>query len=276
VFYGERLPWWITVTATGPTGHGSRFLPDTAVEQIIALSQKALAFRQNQRDILFQNEPDHANCAHAVVSKITKKALENKNNGNGGAKKPNLGDVTTLNITALEAGVKAGGEYVVNCVPPVAKANMDIRISPHVDPEEIRSMVNTWCRECAAMPSSLRWDFIGDVNSSTKHATTVPDAEVNPWYGCFQKAMENMNLRFRPEVFPAATDSRFLRALGIRALGFSPMRNSEILLHEVDERLKVDVFLEGVEVFVGLIEELGSVGPEVDQLAQKLEGAVKC
>jgi len=35
VFYGERLPWWVDVTATGNTGHGSRFIDNTAVEQII-------------------------------------------------------------------------------------------------------------------------------------------------------------------------------------------------------------------------------------------------
>jgi aminoacylase len=59
-----------------------------------------------------------------------------------------------------------------------------------------------------------------------------------------------------PAVFPAATDSRFLRALGIRALGFSPMRNSEILLHEYNENLKVCVFEEGLEVYVKLIEHI--------------------
>ncbi len=39
VFYGERLPWWVNVTATGPTGHGSRFIDNTAVEQLVELSQ---------------------------------------------------------------------------------------------------------------------------------------------------------------------------------------------------------------------------------------------
>jgi hypothetical protein len=32
-----------------------------------------------------------------------------------------LGDVTSLNITTLEAGVKAGNSFVYNCVPSVAK-----------------------------------------------------------------------------------------------------------------------------------------------------------
>jgi len=73
-----------------------------------------------------------------------------------------------------------------------------------------------------------------------------------------------MKLKFVPEVFPAATDSRFLRALGIRALGFSPMRNSEIMLHEDNEYLDESVFLEGIGVYVGLIEALGKQGPQLD------------
>jgi aminoacylase len=36
LFYGERLPWWIEVEATGKTGHGSRFIDCTAGEYIVA------------------------------------------------------------------------------------------------------------------------------------------------------------------------------------------------------------------------------------------------
>ena len=57
-------------------------------------------------------------------------------------------------------------------------------------------------------------------------------------------------------IFPAATDSRFLRALGIRAIGFSPMRNSPILLHEHDEYLDRGVFVEGCAVYEKLLRVL--------------------
>jgi aminoacylase len=38
-----------------------------------------------------------------------------------------------------------------------------------------------------------------------------------------------------PQIFPAATDSRYLRQLGVPALGFSPMRHTPVLLHDNDE-----------------------------------------
>ena len=57
-------------------------------------------------------------------------------------------------------------------------------------------------------------------------------------------------------MFPAATDSRFVRQLNIPALGFSPMKNTQILLHEHNEMLHKDTFLEGIDVYVNLFTDL--------------------
>ena len=255
VFYGERLPWWIDVTATGPTGHGSRFIDNTAVEQLIELANKALAFRQGQRNLLFDSQ--HENCAHAVAAK----------------KKKTLGDVTSLNITTLQAGVQVADTYAYNCVPPVAKCSLDIRISPHVPPKQISDMLDVWCRECSKDPTngaSLRWSYIGGHgNDLQEHATTSTCPKVNPWYRVFAESLEKMGFEIDPQVFPAATDSRFLRALGIRALGFSPMRNTEIMLHENNEYIPESTFLEGIGVYVGVIQALASQTQATDALAVK-------
>ena len=48
LFYGEQLPRFFDVSATGRTGHGSRFIDSTAVEQIIGVTNRALTFRQDQ------------------------------------------------------------------------------------------------------------------------------------------------------------------------------------------------------------------------------------
>ncbi len=36
LFYGERVQWWITVKFTGNTGHGSRFIENTAAEKLVS------------------------------------------------------------------------------------------------------------------------------------------------------------------------------------------------------------------------------------------------
>ena len=252
VFYGERLPWWIDIKATGPTGHGSRFIENTAVEQLIELSNKALAFRKGQKEQLGMAE--HENCTHAVV-----------------AKRKTLGDVTSLNITSLKAGVYAGSHLAYNCVPPVAECTLDIRISPHVQPSEIGNMLDVWCQECSKDPKSgsqITWQYSSKDggNRMQQHATTSMDANVNPWYMVFAETLEkDLGIPLVPQVFPAATDSRFLRALGIRALGFSPMRNTEIKLHEIDEYIEESNFLEGIAVYVKLVETLGSQGKHIDE-----------
>ena len=273
VFYGERLPWWIEVTATGATGHGSRFIEPTAMQQIVSFASKALAFRAEQKDLLFGGggPSKHAGCAHAIAAK-GKTALTT------------LGDVTTLNITGMRAGVDAGdGTVAANVVPPTAVATVDIRISPHVPPEHMKAKLDGWCRECSPgneedknKVGGVSWAFLGhhgndddkDKDGKDKnmaHHTTATDKDVNPFYQHFVDGVSLSGIDVLPEVFPAATDSRFLRALGIRALGFSPMRRSEIMLHEYDENIKVEVFEEGLEVFFKLIRHLVMIPKQADE-----------
>lgn len=97
------------------------------------------------------------------------------------------------------------------------------------------------------------------------------------------------------EIFPAATDSRFIRAVsiytdinrrlsverhrgffcmvcllrllqaGIPAIGFSPMNRTPILLHDHNEFLNEQVFLKGIHVFERLIPALASVPARPDE-----------
>ena len=73
--------------ATGPTGHGSRFIENTAVSKLMSVCKKALAFRAEQESEIGMGVHSAGNggCKHAQAKK--------------------LGDVTTLNLTMLRAGV---------------------------------------------------------------------------------------------------------------------------------------------------------------------------
>lgn len=61
--------------------------------------------------------------------------------------------------------------------------------------------------------------------------------------------MSQRKLSLETHVFPGGTDSQFLRAIGIPSIGFSPMNNTPILLHDHDEFLKADVYLRGIEIY---------------------------
>ena len=140
VFYGERLPWWVRVLARGNTGHGSRFIDGTAVEQVIGVANRALDFRASQRSLLHEGR-QHTNCSHSVAA----------------ARKTTLGDVTTINVTMLRAGVRSGDIDVLNVVPPTAEAAFDIRISPHMPTSEMSSLLDSWCQEVQKNTPGTYW-----------------------------------------------------------------------------------------------------------------------
>jgi len=51
----------------------------------------------------------------------------------------------------------------------------------------------------------------------------------------------------------------FLFKVGIPALGFSPMNNTPVLLHDHNEYLNSKVFLRGIDVYVSMISRLANV-----------------
>ena len=85
-------------------------------------------------------------------------------------------------------------------------------------------------------------------------------AKDDPWYQAFCRAVvDKHKLKVKPQIFPAATDSRFIREVGIPALGFSPMPNTPVLLHDHNEFLNEDIFLRGIDIFVDIINNVANV-----------------
>lgn len=231
VFYGERTPLWVTIKATGNTGHGSRFISNLAVEKILSVSNKAMKLREEQRQELINS----GGCSHSVAKK--------------------LGDVLTLNLTVLEAGVKTNEKYAYNVIPDKAMAGFDMRVPITFPLKDVRKLLDEWCSE-----EGLSWEFMHDPGN--EHYVTsfdINDKETSPFWKQFVSTCKRLKVEIETEIFPAGTDSRFLRKAGIPAFGFSPMRNSPILLHEHNEYLHKDVFLEGVELYCELIFDMVNI-----------------
>lgn len=60
-------------------------------------------------------------------------------------------------------------------------------------------------------------------------------------------------------MFPGGTDSRYLRSVGIPAIGFSPMNNTPVLLHDHDEYLHADVYLKGIDIYKKILEKVANI-----------------
>jgi acetylornithine deacetylase/succinyl-diaminopimelate desuccinylase-like protein len=73
------------------------------------------------------------------------------------------------------------------------------------------------------------------LDNSGKPAMTPVDSS-NPWWSVFEEAVKKAGGKLgKPEVFPASTDARYFRKVGIPALGFSPIANTPVLLHDHNE-----------------------------------------
>jgi hypothetical protein len=45
----------------------------------------------------------------------------------------------------------------------------------------------------------------------------------DPWFQALNRATDKHEIKIDPRIFPAGTDSRYIREIGIPAFGFSPM-----------------------------------------------------
>ncbi|XP_053989592.1 aminoacylase-1-like [Hylaeus volcanicus] len=160
--------------------------------------------------------------------------------------KVNLGDVTTVNLTMLKGGVQT------NVLPASLTAVFDIRIDPSIDQEEFEATIKKWCQEAGP---DVTYSF---EEKNVKIENTKLD-DSNPYWTAFKKTCDGLGLNLTAEIFPGGTDSRFVRGVGIPAIGFSPMNKTKILLHDNDEYLNKDIFLKGIEIYMKIIPAVANV-----------------
>ncbi|BAF24130.2 Os08g0511900, partial [Oryza sativa Japonica Group] len=92
-----------------------------------------------------------------------------------------------------------------------------------------------------------------------KPAVTPADSS-NVWWALFEEAVKRAGGKLgKPEIFPASTDARYFRVLGIPAFGFSPMTNTPILLHDHNEFLSKDEYLKGIGIYESIIRTLATL-----------------
>ncbi|KAM4089628.1 hypothetical protein ACB094_07G167400 [Castanea mollissima] len=230
VFYAERSPWWLVIKATGQPGHGAKLYDNSAMENLFKSIESVRRFRASQFDLV-------------------KAGLKAE------------GEVVSVNMAFLKAGTPSPTGFVMNLQPSEAQAGFDIRVPPTADPESLeRRIAEEWAPASRNMTFELG-QFKQKANVYDKFGKpllTVTDSS-NPWWDLLGEAVKKANGKLgKPEIFPAATDSRYFRELGFPAIGFSPMANTPILLHDHNEFLNQDEYLKGVDVYVSIIKAYAS------------------
>lgn len=151
-----------------------------------------------------------------------------------------LGDVTTVNVTRMNGGKQR------NVLPPFIEVTVDIRMAVTVNTVEFEQMLNKWAKESG---ERIEIEFL--VKESYCPPTKTDDSNI--FWKAFKQATDNMNLKIQPQVFPAGTDAAYIRVAGIPAIGFSPMISTPVLLHDHDEFLNAEVYLQGIEIYKQII-----------------------
>ncbi|GAB4853000.1 hypothetical protein Ancab_017189 [Ancistrocladus abbreviatus] len=226
-FYAERSPWWLVIKARGAPGHGAKLYDNSAMENLLKSIEIVRRFRASQFDMV-------------------KAGLKAE------------GDVVSVNMVFLKAGTPSPTGFVMNLQPSEAEAGFDVRVPPTAFQESLEKRI---AEEWAPAARNMTFEFKQKpsvLNKLGKPVLTATDSS-NPWWVLLEEAIEKANGKLgKPEIFPASTDARYFRQLGLPAIGFSPMANTPILLHDHNEFLNEAEYLRGVDVYVSIIKSYAS------------------
>ncbi|CAK9865532.1 unnamed protein product [Sphagnum jensenii] len=233
VFNGERSLWWLKIKATGAPGHGSKLYDGSALGNLLKSLELINKFREEQFNLVKSGEKAEA-------------------------------EVTSINCVYLKAGTPTPMGFVMNLQPSEAEAGFDIRVTPQEDVKELQRILD---EEWAPASRNLTYTFSMKENPLDKDgqlALTVGD-DSNPWFVLLKEAVAKAGGKLdKVEIFPAVTDLRYIRHVGIPGFGFSPLANTPLLAHGHNEFLNAGEFLKGIGVYEEIIKAYTSFPPPAD------------
>ncbi|XP_061341918.1 uncharacterized protein LOC133288218 [Gastrolobium bilobum] len=228
VFYADRFPWGLKIKAKGQPGHGSRMYDNSAMENLMKSIDILTRFRESQFDVVKAGKASNS-------------------------------EVVSVNPVYVKAGVASEDGFVMNVQPSEAEAGFDLRLTPMTDPEEMRRRI---AAEWAPAVRNMSYEIIqkGPIRDYMGRPLMTATNDSNPWWSVFKQAITSAGGKLsRPEILASTTDARFIRQKGIPVLGFSPMINTPILLHDHNEHLQDTVYMNGIQVYESLISSLSSL-----------------
>ncbi|XP_073526569.1 aminoacylase-1-like [Phyllobates terribilis] len=167
-------------------------------------------------------------------------------------------EVISVNPVYLKAGIPSPTGFVMNMQPSEAEAGFNIRLPPTADPDNLRKTI---AEEWAPASRNLTFHISesGPLRDYKGRPLMTFTNESNPWWSVFEQAITAAGGKLaKPEILASTTDARFVRQMGIPVLGFSPMINTPILLHDHNEYLEEAVFLNGIKVYESIISSFSS------------------
>ena len=253
----EKGICWLRVRATGPSGHGSMPMPDSAVVRLCRALARIGTLRLPQH-----NSPVVENFIRTVAGllpppnrwvlpgiltrQISPLILDKLITDQGQARNFNA----LLHNTAAPTVLRAG--QATNVIPDTAEAEIDGRLLPGQTAEDlIRELQEVVGGE------GLTFEIIHEAPATVNHP---PDSPL--WDAMVQAiSRADPSLTVVPYMIPGFTDAKYFSLLGARCYGFAPVRMDPFgelkfseLFHGLDERIPEDGFHWGLGVLWEVVE----------------------
>ncbi|KHJ39832.1 hypothetical protein D918_10135 [Trichuris suis] len=186
IYYAERSLWWLKVIASGNSGHASTFVDDTAAEKLYYVTSKFLQMREEEKAKLLND--------HCLT----------------------VGDVISANLTILSGGLHhnvvpaelAACKYfqLTNRQNARCFSDFDIRVPLSASFNALRCKFEQWLAEAG---TNIRFEFI----HKEENTTVSPNSTNNLWWRTIANVFEQLEFKYRSEVFLGGTDARYLRSV---------------------------------------------------------------
>jgi acetylornithine deacetylase/succinyl-diaminopimelate desuccinylase-like protein len=246
----EKAPCWIQLEASGPAGHGSRPLPETAITRLVRALEKIIRYETELKvtpavqayftALAVREEPMNAarfrNLAQALMNPTFRKEFLANPSYNALVR-------NTISPTVLE------GSNKTNVIPAHARAQLDCRLLPGEDPQRFVKRL-----EQVVNDKNVSFSVLMNFSPIASEADTA-----------LFRAIRTVAERHDPQapVVPAVlggfTDSHYFRRKGIVSYGFSGLPISEEdgrRMHGTNERISLASLREGSQVLTELLQEL--------------------
>uniref|UniRef100_A0A915DB75 N-acyl-aliphatic-L-amino acid amidohydrolase n=1 Tax=Ditylenchus dipsaci TaxID=166011 RepID=A0A915DB75_9BILA len=162
-----------------------------------------------------------------------------------------LSDITSINLTKVEGG------NLTNLIPSEFIAHFDLRVARKDSVDEVEAKLAEWCKKAG---SDVTYEFKHKMVNQEVTSTSKD----NPWWQAFSGALKEEKCDFDTEISVSGIDARYMREVGIPAIGFSPIINHPLVSgwHTHDEFLNETTFLRGIQLYMKIIHRLADVPKE--------------
>jgi len=246
----QKKSFWLELEVNGKSGHGSRPFKGYPNEVLINSLNKIVNWKTPIEINPVINEMFYRiGDFRGGVQGFIMKNIDNKfikylvgNSIASSSTSTNAMLRNTISLTMINSG------YKTNIIPEKASATLDIRLLPHVNPEDFVSALET-------IVDDRRIKFI---------PKRVPQNNfISDWNTDFFKVLANELNKEKPKtaVVPfmtiGGTDSQFFQSKGVNCYGLLPILVAEQdiqTMHGIDERISVDNFILGSKIVYNTIK----------------------